>query len=77
MPPVQTYVLTARTRRGRMIELGHVNSLEQAARLERAIEDCLGEGFASFETVEIEEVQQRASAVSFEQERQRLARRSS
>lgn len=75
MRRVETHILKARTRRGRMIEIGHVNSLEMAARLERALEDCLGDGFASFETVELEEPEPTASAVTIEQELARLARR--
>jgi len=57
-----------------MIEIGHVNSLEMAARFERALEECVGEGFASFETVELEPTPPRVSSVTFDAERRRIRR---
>lgn len=42
---MNAHVLQTRTRKGTTIELGHVGSFEAAVRLQRALEDGLGEPF--------------------------------
>lgn len=67
---MNTHVLQTRTRKGSTIELGHVNSLEKAARLARSIECGLGEPF-HVTLVELDVVTVRS--VSYSEERRRRA----